>query len=56
MKQLTRKEVKQYLLDILVNFDQFCKQNDLTMYLCEGTLLGAVRHQGFNPWDDDFDV
>ena len=56
MKQLTRKEVKQYLLNILVNFDQFCKQNDLTMYLCAGTLLGAVRHHGFIPWDDDIDV
>lgn len=56
MKRLTRKDVKQYLLDILVNFDEFCEQNNLTMYLCAGTLLGAVRHHGFIPWDDDIDV
>lgn len=41
---------------LLSAFDDFCSQNNLTYYLAYGTLLGAARHKGFIPWDDDTDV
>lgn len=49
-------EQKKHLLAMLEAFDDFCKANGLTYYLSGGTLLGAIRHQGFIPWDDDIDV
>lgn len=44
------------MLKMLIAFDKICKENDLTYWLASGTLLGAARHQGFIPWDDDLDV
>ena len=41
---------------LLFEFDAFCRQHDLPYWLASGTLLGAVRHAGFIPWDDDLDV
>lgn len=44
------------LLEIFKWFDSFCRKNQLRYYAIGGTLLGAMRHQGFIPWDDDLDV
>ena len=43
-------------LDLFFEFEKVCKKHNLKYYLFYGSLLGAVRHHGFIPWDDDFDV
>ncbi len=50
------QELKKVELDIFKQFLQVCKNLNLTYYVLGGTLLGAVRHKGFIPWDDDIDV
>ncbi|MCH5180668.1 MAG: LicD family protein [Erysipelotrichales bacterium] len=49
-------ELQQKELDLLKEFTEFCKLHNLTYFLIGGTLLGAIRHSGFIPWDDDIDV
>ena len=56
MKEVTFEESRKIQLDILLYFDAFCKQNGLQYSLGEGSLIGAVRHKGFIPWDDDIDL
>ena len=55
-KEVALDEVKKIALDILVYFDAFCRKHDIKYSLGEGTLIGAVRHKGFIPWDDDIDL
>lgn len=51
-----KKEWNATILDILKAFMKICKDNGLTYYCCAGTAIGAVRHHGIIPWDDDIDV
>ncbi len=51
-----RKKIWAVELQMLEKFDEICRKYSLTYYVYYGTLLGAVRHQGFIPWDDDIDV
>ncbi len=50
------REIQLAELSLLKIFDCFCRQKNLTYWLDFGTLLGAVRHKGFIPWDDDLDI
>ena len=50
------EELHQYDLEALKAFDKFCREHELRYFAIGGTLLGAVRHKGFIPWDDDIDV
>lgn len=56
MKELNLKEIRNYQLEILKEVATFCDNNNIVYYLCGGTLLGAIRHQGYIPWDDDIDL
>ncbi|MCR0263982.1 LicD family protein [[Clostridium] innocuum] len=50
------KRLQKIQLDILKDIDIFCKKYNITYYITMGTLLGAIRHGGFIPWDDDIDI
>lgn len=56
MKEITIEESKAIMLNILKDVASFCDDNALTYYLTGGTLIGAIRHKGFIPWDDDIDI
>lgn len=56
MKTINTEELKQIQFDILMAFHTFCVEKDLEYSLAAGTLLGAVRHKGYIPWDDDIDI
>lgn len=54
-KYLTLREIQNIELEMLRSFVKFCEENHLRYYITGGTMLGAARHQGFIPWDDDID-
>lgn len=56
MKKMTLQEIKDCSIGVLNFIDEVCRENNLHYYLCGGSLLGAVRHKGFIPWDDDIDI
>lgn len=55
-RYLSSKEIQDIELEILMAFDWLCKKYNLYYSLAYGTMIGAVRHSGFIPWDDDVDV
>ena len=56
MEELSLKDMQQVLLGMMSKIHDFCIENDLHYSLAYGSLLGAVRHKGFIPWDDDLDI
>lgn len=56
MVAITPQEIKSIQISILKDIDRFCKSNNIQYYLFAGSLIGAVRHKGVIPWDDDIDI
>ena len=55
-KELSIREIQNILLDIYKFVDEICRKHDYKLFLAGGSALGAVRHHGFIPWDDDLDL
>lgn len=56
LKKMSDKELKSKLVEILAFFDKVCTKNKIKYSLIGGSLIGAIRHKGIIPWDDDIDV
>lgn len=50
------ERIKKIEMELMAEIDRICKKHDITYFLVGGSMLGAVRHQGFIPWDDDMDI
>lgn len=55
-KEITLEERKKIQLEMLIEIDSFCRTHNIRYILAFGTLLGAIRHKGYIPWDDDVDI
>lgn len=56
MKEISFEESKELLAKTLESIDKCCRENNIEYSLCWGTMIGAIRHHGFIPWDDDIDL
>jgi lipopolysaccharide cholinephosphotransferase len=56
MENKSIRQVQEKILEIMKYIDRLCRENNITYYIMGGTALGAVRHGGFIPWDDDLDI
>lgn len=56
MEKISVEELKKIQINILLDVAKFCDENGINYFLDAGTLLGAVRHKGYIPWDDDIDI
>ena len=54
--EVNQKELQNHLMKMMQWFHSYCAKNDIRYYALGGTMLGAVRHNGFIPWDDDIDI
>ena len=52
----SKQEIQKTILPMIKDIDQFCKKHKIDYYLMSGSALGAMRHRGFIPWDDDLDI
>ena len=53
MRAVTSEELRSIQLDLLQKTAEFCENNGLRYFLCGGTPMGAIRHKGYIPWDND---
>lgn len=56
LKENYKRELQLALLEMIKDIDKLCKDNNIEYYIAYGSCLGAIRHKGFIPWDDDFDI
>ena len=56
MQELTLRELQQVSLELLLDVHHFCEVYNIRYSIAYGTLIGAIRHKGFIPWDDDIDI